>query len=124
MIIAIPYDNGNVFGHFGKSEVFKLYTITGGEVKRSEIRATEGAGHAELVPFLKNEGVNVVICGGIGERAIAALNEAGIEVYPGIHGSCDEAADALAKDTLEKNEGAACSHHENHDHGNSCHAKH
>ena len=79
MKIAIPYEDGEVYQHFGHSEKFKIYTVENGNVS-SEIVDTEGTGHGALAGFLKARGVDVLICGGIGGGAIAALAAAGIRV--------------------------------------------
>ena len=65
MRLAIPYDNGQVFQHFGRSEQFKLYEVNDGAVGPSRILETSGAGHSALVTLLAQEHVDVLICGGI-----------------------------------------------------------
>ena len=66
MKVAVTYENGEVFQHFGHSEAFKLYEVEGGEVKSSEVVPTNGSGHGALAGFLRERGVEVLICGGIG----------------------------------------------------------
>ena len=66
MKIAVTYQNGLVFQHFGHSEAFKIYEIENGEVKNAEVAPTNGSGHGALAGFLKQHGVNALICGGIG----------------------------------------------------------
>ena len=65
MKVAVTYENGEVFQHFGHSEAFKLYEVEGGEVKSSEVVPTNGSGHGALAGFLRERGVEVLICGGI-----------------------------------------------------------
>ena len=69
MKVAVTYENGEVFQHFGHSEAFKLYEVEGGEVKSSEVVPTNGSGHGALAGFLRERGVEVLICGGIGAGA-------------------------------------------------------
>ena len=69
MKIAVTYENGEIFQHFGHSEAFKLYEVEGGEVKSSEVVPTNGSGHGALAGFLRERGVEVLICGGIGAGA-------------------------------------------------------
>lgn len=83
MKVAVTYENGEVFQHFGHSEAFKLYEVEGGEVKSSEVVPTNGSGHGALAGFLRERGVEVLICGGIGAGAQNALAEAGIKLYGG-----------------------------------------
>lgn len=116
MKIAVTYENGNVFQHFGHTEQFKLYETEDGKVIRSEIVSTEGQGHGALSGFLARNGVKTVICGGIGGGAQIALSNAGIALYAGITGNTDKAVESLLAGTLPHNASANCSHHE---HGHS-----
>ena len=118
MKIAVTYENGNIFGHFGHTEQFKLYEINDGKIMSSTIVSTNGSGHGALAAFLHNYGDDTLICGGIGGGAINALTEAGIKLYGGVVGSADEAVEALLAGRLDYNPNVKCSHHE-HEHG-SC----
>lgn len=114
MTIAIPYENGQVFQHFGKAEQFKLYTAENGRVTGARIAGTGGNGHGALAGFLRQNGAEAVVCGGLGAGARQALSAAGIAVYGGVSGSADEAAGHLAAGRLVFNPNAACGngHHE------------
>ena len=97
MKIAIPYENGQVFQHFGHSALFKIYDTENGKILSSEVVSTNGQGHGALVGFLVQNGVNVVLCGGIGAGAQNALAQAGIQLFGGISGAADSVvADYLA----------------------------
>ena len=48
MKIAVTYDNGNVFQHFGKTESFKVYEIENNQVVKSEVIGSNGTGHGAL----------------------------------------------------------------------------
>lgn len=97
MKIAIPYENGQVYQHFGHSAQFKIYDTENGKILSSEIVSTNGQGHGALVGFLVQNGVNVVLCGGIGAGAQNALAQAGIQLFGGISGAADSVvADYLA----------------------------
>lgn len=112
MRIAVTYDeNGDVFQHFGRTECFKLYDIDGGEIVGAQVKNTDGVGHEALAGWLAKQGVDVVICGGLGEGALNALKEAEIQVIPGATGSADEAVAAFLDGELEAGE-ANCDHHE------------
>ena len=67
MKIAVTYDNGNVFQHFGKTENFKVYEVEDDKVVSSEVIGSNGTGHGALAGLLAEQGINVLICGGIGE---------------------------------------------------------
>lgn len=111
MKIAVTYENGNVFPHFGRTENFKIYEVLGGSIASSEIISAGGAGHEALAGFLADKGIDILICGGCGEGAKAALDEAGIAVYSGAEGSADEAVDAFLRGELIS-AGVNCDHHE------------
>lgn len=115
MKIAATYEFGLVFQHFGHTEQFKIYDIEDGEVKDSCVISTNGQGHEALADFLKDRGVNALICGGIGGGAKAALDAAGITIYGGVTGSTDAAVKALLAGTLVWSSEANCSHHD-HEH--------
>ena len=124
MKVAVSYDDGEVFPHFGHTEQFKVYEISGGKVVSSEIIGSDGAGHGALAALLADKAIDVLICGGIGGGAVAALSEQGIELYAGASGSADAAVEAYLRGELE-NTGANCDHHGEghscHDHEGGCH---
>lgn len=100
MKIAVTYENGNVFQHFGHTEQFKVYDIVDNKVAGAQVVSTEGNGHGALAGVLSALKVDTLICGGIGAGAQSALAEAGIRLYGGVSGSADEAVDALLAETL------------------------
>ena len=100
MKIAVTYEDGNVFPHFGQTQQFKVYEIEAGKVKDAQVMSTNGSGHGALAGILSDWGVNTLICGGIGAGAQSALMEAGIQFYGGVAGNADEAVDALLAGTL------------------------
>lgn len=123
MKVAVTYENGNVFQHFGHTEQFKVYTVENGAVTGSEIVSSDGAGHGALAQLLGSHQIDALICGGIGGGARVALGNAGIQVFGGVSGSADAAAEAFARGELNWNPNASCSGH-GHDHhhgeGHSC----
>ena len=118
MKIAVTYENGNVFQHFGHTAQFKVYTIEDGKVVSSEVVDTNGSGHGALAGFLENLGVNALICGGIGGGARFALQDADIEIYGGVSGDADEAVETFLSGALNFDPHACCNHH--HEDGHSC----
>lgn len=110
MKIAVTYNNGEVFPHFGKTENFKIYEVEDQKVTSSEVISSNGSGHGALAGILANEGVDVLICGGLGGGALQALSEAGIEVCSGAAGNTDEAVQAYLEGTLV-DAGVNCNHH-------------
>ena len=123
MKIAVTYENGHIFQHFGHTEQFKIYTAENGKIINSEVIDTNGSGHGALAGLLSSLGVDALICGGIGGGAQMALAEAGIKLYGGVSGECDTAATALLGGTLGFNHNVKCDHHDHHDHhgeGHTC----
>ena len=120
MKIAVTYENGLIFQHFGHTEQFKIYTIEDGKIVSSEIFDTNGSGHGALAGLLKTIGADVLICGGIGGGAQMALANAGIKLYGGVSGSCDAAVEAYLANNLGYNPNVKCDHH-NHEHGEGGH---
>ena len=120
MKIAVPYENGQIFQHFGHTERFKLYETDNAEIIKSEIIETAGSGHGALAGFLMKHGADTLICGGIGGGAQTALAEAGIRLYGGVSGDADTAVTELLSGKLNYNPDVQCSHHEHHGENNSC----
>lgn len=118
MKIAVTYDNGNVFQHFGRTESFKVYEVEDNKIISSEVIGSNGVGHGALAGLLSEQSVNVLICGGIGGGAQAALAEAGVELCAGAEGDADQAVEAYLKGELVST-GANCDHH-HHEDGHSC----
>ena len=118
MKIAVTYDNGNIFQHFGRTEFFKVYEIEDNKVISSDVIGSNGIGHGALAGLLSDQSVNVLICGGIGGGAQAALAEAGVELCAGAEGDADQAVEAYLKGELIST-GANCDHH-HHEDGHSC----
>ncbi len=120
MKIAVTYDNGSIFQHFGHTEWFKLYTVEDGKIIAQQVLPTMGSGHGALAGFLQTIGAEVLICGGIGGGAQTALAQAGIKLYGGVQGSADEAVQAMLAGKLDFNPNVRCSHHD-HEHGHDGH---
>ncbi|WP_279068127.1 NifB/NifX family molybdenum-iron cluster-binding protein [Intestinimonas butyriciproducens] len=117
MKIAVTYENGTVFQHFGHTEQFKVYQVEDGRVTGTEILDTNGSGHGALAGFLQDAGVEALICGGLGMGARNALAQAGVTLYAGVTGDADAAVQALLAGRLAYGIEANCSHHDGgHDH--------
>lgn len=125
MRIAVTYENGQVFQHFGHTEEFKIYEVEDGKVISSEIIGSDGQGHGALAGLLGNKSIDVLICGGIGGGAQAALLDQGIELCAGASGDADAAVESYLKGELI-NSGVNCDHHGeghtcgDHEEGHSC----
>jgi len=120
MKVAVTYENGQIFQHFGHTGAFKLYEIEDGKVVSSGVVSTQGRGHGALAAILSACEIDVLICGGIGGGAQIALAQAGIKLYGGVTGDADVAVEALLNGTLAYNPNVMCSHHGDHHHGHTC----
>ena len=114
MKIAVTYADGMIFQHFGHTQQFKIYEVENGSILSSEVVDTNGSGHGALASVLKALDVNVLVCGGIGGGAQAALQQAGIALYGGCFGYADTAVEDLLAGNLRYNPNVRCNHH---DHG-------
>ena len=119
MKIAVTYEDGQIFQHFGHTSQFKLYDVADGKVINSQVVDTNGSGHGALAGFLMQHGVTALICGGIGGGAQAALANVGITLYGGVSGSADQAVAALLSGNLGYDPDVHCNHHD-HGAGHSC----
>ena len=115
MRIAVTYENGQIYQHFGHTEQFKVYDVEDGKVVSSAVVPTNGSGHGALADLLAQMNVNALICGGIGGGARTALAEAGVILYGGCAGDADQAVEDLIAGRLTYDPNVVCSHH--HDHG-------
>ena len=121
MRIAVTYENGNVFQHFGHSKQFKIYTVEDGKIVNEEVADTNGSGHGALAEFLCDKGADILICGGIGAGAQNALKMFGIRIFGGVQGNADEAVNALVAGSLAYDPNARCDHHDHaHGEGHDC----
>ena len=121
MRVAVTYENGQIFQHFGHTEQFKIYDVEDEKILTSEVVDTNGSGHGALAGVLQALKVDALICGGIGGGARNALDAAGIKLYGGAAGDADRAVEALIAGNLEYNPDVQCSHHgDHHAHGGNC----
>ena len=95
MRIAVTYEDGLVFQHFGHTQQMKIYDVDNGQVAAQQVVDTAGSGHGALAGFLSGQKVDTLICGGIGAGAQEALAQAGIKLYGGVTGGADDAVKAF-----------------------------
>lgn len=117
MKAATTFDNGEIFQHFGQTKFFKIYEISGKKIVSSSIISSGTYSHGTLAELLKQNDVNTLICGGIGEGAMNILKSNGITVFPGISGDSESAVQNLINETLEYSDEPKCDH----DHKCTCH---
>ena len=114
MKIAVTYENGQVFQHFGQTRIFKFYSIENNAVTSTELIPGAPEGHHALGRQLIGLKTDVVICGGLGTPMLEMLQGAGIKVCGNVMGGADEAVRAYLNGTLVYNTNAhacGCGHH-------------
>jgi predicted DNA-binding protein (UPF0251 family)/predicted Fe-Mo cluster-binding NifX family protein len=112
MIIAVPYAHGQVNPHFGSTEAFLITKAQGTEVVESSLYELEGMqhNHQGIAGFLKDQGVETILAGGMGYPMQEALKAAGFELYCGVSGDAIAAVGAFLRGEIEPSE-ATCGHH-------------
>jgi len=124
--IAVPTKEKMVDGHFGHCENFTIYSV---DDKRNIINEelyepAAGCGcKSNLAGIFQQQGVKILLAGGIGQGAINILNQHGIEVYRGCSGDARKLTEEFLKGNVSDS-GENCSHphHRGHgDHDGECH---
>ena len=119
MRIAVTYEDGNIFEHFGRTEQFKVYEVLDDKITSSEVMSSNGIGHEALAYLLAEKDIDVLICGGMGAGAQAALSDAGLIVCAGQSGDADVAVNAYLRGELT-DKGVTCDHHDHEEEGHGC----
>lgn len=110
MKIAMPYDRGQINQHFGKSREFIIFDVVDGKITGSKVLNSFELchNHEGLAGLLKNEGVEVVITGGVGHSMMAALQQMGFEIVTGASGDAARVAEDYVSGRLVTNNIAIC----------------
>ncbi|MDY4699313.1 NifB/NifX family molybdenum-iron cluster-binding protein [Eubacterium coprostanoligenes] len=115
MIIAVTYDNGMINQHFGKTQYMKIYeTDESGEIQKVHLESMGKHSHHGIAGYIKEIGVDTLICGGLGQGAVDSLEAAGITIYAGNTGNCDSAVIKFLHGEMKQNSQANCDHHHHH----------
>ncbi len=121
MRIAVTYENGEIFQHFGHTAEFKIYEVDeNNQIVRTDIIGTGTSGHSALSGMLNAIGVKILICGGIGGGAQVALGNVGIKIYGGVKGDADKAVADFLCGKLDYDPEARCDHHDAHGADHEC----
>ena len=116
MIVAVTYENGNVFQHFGHTKQLKIYIIEDKCIKEEKILEVDENWHGALVDLLVSNKVDILICGGIGNGAKEGLKNANIKFYGGVSGNADIVVKDFINGNLQYDINAHCEHHEHNEH--------
>jgi predicted Fe-Mo cluster-binding NifX family protein len=104
MLIAISTDGENVSAHFGRCPHFTIVDMKDGSLAGKEVIDNPGHHPGFLPEFLRKRGVDCIIAGGMGQRALGLFAEQNIQVIVGIGGTVSEVIDKIQKGTLEGGE--------------------
>ena len=86
--IAVTTDGKNVSSYFGKTIKFTVFEILKGRTKGKLVIDVSASGdHDALTYILKNEDVEVLLCGEITEKMKVELECQGVEVIAGLRGN-------------------------------------
>jgi len=115
--IAIPTNGEVLDAHFGRAAGFTVFEIDGDKVRKVEYLSATGLQHQHegLADMFKRNGVDVLVCGGIGGGMINGLNAVGLSVITGATGNVVDVAQSFALGNLVST-GTVCKEHD-HDHG-------
>ncbi|MEJ2729945.1 MAG: NifB/NifX family molybdenum-iron cluster-binding protein [Deltaproteobacteria bacterium] len=83
MKIAIPMANGRLTAHFGHCQEFALVEVEGNEIRKKEMLVPPPHEPGVLPNWLHQLGADVIIAGGMGQRAVGLFEERGIKVFTG-----------------------------------------
>ena len=102
MKIAVAYQDGEIFGHFGHCPMFAIYEYGEyvHECTKTLIDTSTLSGHEQMAGKMKDLGVDAVIVGNMGGEAKAALLSEGIVPIVGYSGDADTASDLLVTGQL------------------------
>lgn len=112
MIIAVPYLDGNVNAHFGSAQAFLIARATDGQMEETSIFEVQGMqhNHSGIASFLKEQGVELILAGGMGAPMQQALKQAGFSLYCGVTGPAVDAVAAFLRGETRPSD-ATCGHH-------------
>jgi len=104
MKVAISTDGDFVSAHFGRCPFFTIVEIEDGKIKRKNKIENPGHEPGFLPEFLKGKGVECIIAGGMGQRAIGLFGASGIKTVMGVSGKIDDVLKQLLEGTLKGGE--------------------
>lgn len=111
MRVAVASENGQVSQHFGKCPEYYLFDTRDGKVESETVLANPGHEPGVLPGFLASHGVNCIIAGGMGPRAIGLFHQSNVKVVTGASGDVREVIRKYLDGTLNLGD-SACEHHE------------
>lgn len=121
--IAVPSQGNQVSAHFGHAPEFKMFSVDNGEIKNEEVVKNPGHQPGLLPRLLRDEGADIIISGGMGQKAIALFEKNDIEVICGAAGDVNSVINSYLAGSLNSQDNR-CSHGNGHDHDHHDHHDH
>lgn len=118
MKISLPTRQNVIDDHFGHCEYFTVLTIDDNKqiINEEIITSPEGCGcKSNIAQTLSEMGVEIMLAGNMGDGAVMALNNSGIEVLRGCSGDIKTVAHKWLDGSLSDS-GDSC-----HEHEHGCH---
>ncbi|WP_440946805.1 NifB/NifX family molybdenum-iron cluster-binding protein [Methanosarcina sp. T3] len=122
MKVCIPTrDNNGMEGaveqHFGKAPTYTILDTDSGEVFVIP-NTSDHMGGVDLPPeLLRKNGVEIMLCGGLGYKAVKMFESCGIDVFVGAGGKVQDAIEAWKAGQLHNASAEnTCAEHDHHDH--------
>ena len=109
--LAIPTDGGQVAAHFGRCPEYTIVDVAEEEVTNKEVVDNPGHKPGYLPRYLNDLGVDCVLAGGMGRKAVDLFDKNNIEILTGVSGSIDNVIENYLADNLEA-EGDICDGHD------------
>ena len=111
--------SGKISQHFGRCPSYLIVDVEGHEVKQSEV--IENPYYTNHIPgkvpqFIKEQGAQVMIAGGMGPKAIDMFSTFGIEVVTGAVGNTGNVLQAYLRGEISGVEPCKHDHPGDHDH--------
>lgn len=128
MKIAVACSEGMVSGHFGHCEEFQVFETDGSKIVQTEQFSNASGRGCAVAEDLGQQGVNVVLAGGMGAGAVNRLSQYGIQAVIGVTGDAREAVRNYLDGKLQSSGSLCAGHHgehgENGEHHCHCHGHH
>jgi len=113
MKIAIPTVGKNISNHFGRCNKYTFYDVQQNKLVNNYEKISPKHAPSVIPKFLKEEGVDIVITSGIGQKALSLFNSFDIEVLTGVSGEVEKIINNYIAGNLSTGE-STCNHEESH----------
>lgn len=101
MRVAISTGGNYVAEHFGRCPSYTIIDIEDNKVVNAQVVNNPGHMPGAIPQMMHKLGVDIMIAGGMGPRAINFFQEYGIETIVGVQGDIDDVIEKLLDGTLE-----------------------